>query len=83
MDLRRFFAQQLATKPPARDKPDLYGVFFDGLLALLHTGPCTESEIMRHFGIERVQARKWMERAVAERRIERDGRPARYGLPPR
>ena len=83
LDLRRFFAQQLATKPPARDKPDLYGVFFDGLLALLHTGPRTESEIMRHFGIERVQARKWMERAVAERRIERDGRPARYGLLPR
>ena len=81
-DLRLFFARRPATRSPSRDKPDLYRAFLDGLSVLLHGGPCTESEIMRHFEIERVQARKWLERAAEEQRIERGGRPARYGLPP-
>ena len=81
-DLRLFFARQPATRAPVRDKPDLYRAFLHGLWAILHGGPRTESEIMRHFEIERVQARKWLERAAQEQRIERSGRPARYGLPP-
>ena len=81
-DLRLFFARQPAARPMSGDKPDLYRAFGDGLSALLAAGPCTESEIMRHFGIERVQARKWLERAATEGRIVRDGRPARYRLSP-
>ena len=81
-DLRVFFAQQPAAGQTVADRPDLYGAFVDGLSALLLVGPCTESEIMSHFDIERAQARKWLARAVAERRIEREGRPARYRLAP-
>ena len=82
-DLRLFFARQPAAGPLVVDTPDLYGVFVDGLAALLRTAPRTESEIMRHFGIERSQARKWLERAGTERGIVRGGRPARYRLPDR
>ena len=81
-DLRLFFTRQSATRLPPGDKLNLYGVFVDGLLTLLDSIPRTESEIMRHFGIERAQARKWLERAAAERRIVRDGRPVRYRLSP-
>lgn len=81
-DLRVFFARQPAASPPVGVRPDLYGAFVDGLHSLLRVGPCTESEIMNHFCIERAQARKWLARAAAEHRIERDGRPARYRLPP-
>ena len=77
-DLRVFFARQPAAGQSVADRPDLYGAFVDGLSGLLCVGPCTESEIMNHFDIERVQARKWLNRAVADRRIEREGRPARY-----
>ena len=82
-DLRLFFARQPAAGPLVVDTPDLYGAFVDGLAALLRTAPRTESEIMRHFGIERSQARKWLERAGAERGIVGGGRPARYRLPDR
>jgi len=82
-DLRLFFARQPAAGPLVVDTPDLYGAFVDGLEALLRTAARTESEIMRHFGIERSQARKWLERAGAERGIVRSGRPARYRLPDR
>ena len=81
-DLRVFFARQPTAGPPVADRPDLYGAFADGLSALLRLGPCSESEIMNHFEIERAQARKWLDRAVAERRIEREGRPARYRSTP-
>ena len=77
-DLRLFFARQPAPGPMVVDTPDLYGAFVDGLAALLRIAPRSESEIMRHFGIERSQARKWLERAGTELRIVRDGRPARY-----
>ena len=82
-DLRLFFARQPAPGPMVVDTPDLYGAFADSLAALLRTGPRTESEIMRHFDIERSQARKWLERAESEHRIARDGRRIRYGLPTR
>ena len=83
-DLRSFFVRRPPTRRTAADVPDLYGAFTDGLSTLLDSGPRTESEIMDHFGIERVQARKWLERAQAEHRIVRSGRPAGYGLlPPR
>ena len=82
-DLRFFFAQPPAAPPPAEVAPDLYGAFADGLSALLEAGPRSDSEIMDHFGIERVQARKWLERAAAEQRIVCGGRPARYRLTPR
>ena len=81
-DLRVFFARQPVAGPPVADRPDLYGAFADGLSALLRIGPCSESEIMNHFEIERAQARKWLDRAVTERRIEREGRPARYRSTP-
>lgn len=85
-DLRGFFARQSGQRRPpdsiAGDRPDLYGVFAAGLQELLITGPHTESEIMQHFGIERVQARKWLQRAVVEHALLRTGRPARYALPP-
>ena len=81
-DLRPFFARQPSTRRTATHLPDLYGAFTEGLSTLLGSGPRTESEIMDHFGIERVQARKWIERAQAEHRIVRSGRPARYGLLP-
>ena len=81
-DLRVFFAQRPAAGPSVEDRPDLYGAFVDGLHSLLRVGPCTESEVMKHFGIERAQARKWLARAAAEHRIERDGRPSRYRLAP-
>lgn len=79
-DLRGFFAQQPAARPPVEVRPDLYGAFVDGLRSLLRVGPCTESGVMNHFGIERAQARKWLHRATAEHRIEREGRPSRYRL---
>ena len=81
-DLRSFFARQPTARPTAADVPDLYGAFTDGLSTLLDPGPRTETEIMDHFGIERVQARKWLERARAEHRIVCSGRPSRYGLLP-
>ena len=81
-DLRLFFAERLTTAPVSQERPDLYGAFVHGLLDLLLSGPRTETEIMHSFEIERVQARKWLERAVEERRIARVGRPVRFDLPP-
>lgn len=45
---------------------DLYSVFVGGFQAIAKSNPLDESEIMKHFGLERTQARKWLRRAMAE-----------------
>lgn len=62
---------------------DLFNVFIDRVLALLKSEPRSEHQLADHFGIERVQARRWLEKAVERRLIRREGqsRPVLYGAP--
>lgn len=67
-----------ALSAPEPHGVDLYGAFLDALLRFVAIGARTEADIMKHFAIERSQARKWLARAHRERRVTKSGKPARY-----
>jgi len=50
---------------------NLYSVFLAEFLIIAASTPQSESEVMNHFGIERVQVRKWLKQAERERRVEK------------
>lgn len=61
---------------------DLYTVFLAELAAVAASEPRSEAEIMGHFGIERAQVRKWLQRATREGKIARLESPVRYVVDP-
>lgn len=58
---------------------DLFRVFWEAMREFM-IQPKTEREIASAFHLEAVQVRKWMARAVEEKRVRRTGRPVRYQL---
>ncbi|GMQ74868.1 MAG: DNA-processing protein DprA [Gammaproteobacteria bacterium] len=52
---------------------DLYSVFLAEFRIIAVSTPQSEPEIMKHFGIERVQARKWLNQAEREGQAEKIG----------
>jgi hypothetical protein len=40
--------------------------------------PRSEEEVAIHFDLAKAQVRQWLTRALAEKRVKRLGRPARY-----
>ncbi|MFQ5995122.1 MAG: DNA-processing protein DprA [Acidiferrobacterales bacterium] len=57
---------------------DLFAIFLAELMNLVATEPRTEADIVRHFAIERGQARKWLTRAIDENKIEKVDSTTRY-----
>lgn len=64
---------------------ELFNAFVAKALAALETETRSEHQLADYFGIERVQAKRWLEKAVERHLIEREGqgRPALYGAPAR
>ncbi len=50
---------------------NMYSVFLAEFLIVAASTPQSELEVINHFGIERVQARKWLTQAERERRVEK------------
>lgn len=63
---------------------DLFKAFVAKAVAVLERAPRSERQVADHLGIEPVQARRWLEKAVERRLIRKDRRdgPALYGVPP-
>ena len=63
--------------PPAISKDelnppkDLYSFFLAEFQAIAKNSPQTETSVMEYFDIEQMQARKWLDRAVAEGSAEK------------
>lgn len=66
------------TAPPDAHGIDLYGVFLTELLRFLASEARSETDVMKHFVLERSQIRKWLARAHAEGRINKSENPTRY-----
>jgi len=54
-----------------QDSLDLYSVFLAEFQIIAGIQPRNETEIMKHFDIERVQVRKWLQRALMEGSAEK------------
>ena len=68
---REFPADSKAGNGSTRLPLDLYSVFLVEFQVIAISKPRSETEILKHFGIERAQARKWLQRALAEGRVEK------------
>lgn len=64
---------------------DLFNTFVTKTLAVLRSETRSEHQLADYFGIERAQAKRWLEKAVERHLIRREGqgRPALYGAPAR
>ena len=51
-------------------------------LASVLSGEASEDEVAQRLGVERTQARRWLQRALGEGRARRMQRPVRYVLTP-
>lgn len=68
-----------ATTVPSESRGiDLYGAFLPELLRFVASEARSETDVMKHFALERGQARAWLARAYAEGRINKSGSPSRY-----
>jgi len=59
---------------------NLYSAFLAEFLIVAASTPHSESEVMNHFGIESVQARKWLKQAERERQVEKLGVKGRLAV---
>ncbi len=71
-------ATSAVTNDDVRPPTDLYSIFLAEFQAIALTTPISETDIMKHFDIERTQARKWLGRAVHEGKAEKVGGRASY-----
>jgi predicted Rossmann fold nucleotide-binding protein DprA/Smf involved in DNA uptake len=71
-------APMAAASPSDAHGVDLYGVFLTELLRFVASEARSETDVMKHFAIERSQARTWLARAYAEGRINKSGSSLRY-----
>lgn len=59
---------------------DLYSIFIAELRTIAAAAPRSETEIVNHFGIERIQARTWLARALADGVVQKAGEADRYTI---
>ena len=65
---KAIYVGDMASLGKPREPLNLYSMFLSEFQTIAASTPQTESEIMKHFGIERAQARKWLKQA------DRDGK---------
>jgi DNA processing protein len=62
---------QMINKDELNPPKDLYSFFLAKFQAIAKNSPQTEAYVMEYFDIEQMQARKWLDRAVAEGSAEK------------
>jgi predicted Rossmann fold nucleotide-binding protein DprA/Smf involved in DNA uptake len=71
-------AQPVVSADELNPPTDLYSFFLAEFQAIAKTTAKSETYVMKHFDIERAQARKWLGRAVAEGSAEKTDGQTRY-----
>jgi predicted Rossmann fold nucleotide-binding protein DprA/Smf involved in DNA uptake len=65
---------------PTKAETSLYAYFLDELTAWLADKPQPDTAIADRFELERVQSKRWLDRALDEGLVEKLQRPTRYAL---
>ena len=72
--------QQPEHSSPQDQSSDLYGHFIQSLRELLAKGSIKKSELESHYGLEKTQFNVWMDRAIEQKVVTKESRPAVLSL---
>jgi predicted Rossmann fold nucleotide-binding protein DprA/Smf involved in DNA uptake len=74
------FLAAVVTEQPTVDVLDMFGDFLTKLAKVLATGPKNEEQVASELGIEKGQAKAWLNRAIEAGIVEKLKKPVRFSL---
>ena len=72
--------QQTEHSSPQDQSSDLYRHFIQSLRELLANGSIKKAELESHYGLEKKQFNVWMDRAIEQKVVTKESRPAVLSL---